>query len=136
MEARQQERREALDALIEANRVYTPSNRVMQEIEEEARQKRAEKEAARERRAKAAADKEAADKFRSKQESRTRFNSHLVTTREDRTSRLEKQAQFKYVHLHIFLVSYDPSKPSGRIMRKPALETSCRPCGPMRRSDC
>lgn len=99
MEARQQERREALDALIEANRVYTPSNRVMQEIEEEARQKRAEKEAARERRAKVAADKEAVDKFKSKLESRGRFNSHLVSTREDRTSRLEKQAQFKYVLL-------------------------------------
>lgn len=99
MEARQQERREALEALIEANRVYTPSNRVMQEIEEEARQKRVEKEAARERRAKAAADKEANDKFRAKQASRSAFHSHLVSTREDRTARLEKQAQFKYVLL-------------------------------------
>jgi N-acyl-D-aspartate/D-glutamate deacylase len=69
----------------------------MQEIEEEAKQKRVEKEKDRERRAKLAAEKEATDKFKSHLSSRSAFNSHLSSNREERTSRLEKQAQFKYV---------------------------------------
>lgn len=97
LEARQQERRETLDALIEANRAYTPSNRLEREIEEEARQRRLEKERERERRVKASADRAEADKFKSYQSRRTAFNSHLTSTREDRTARLEKEAQLKYV---------------------------------------
>lgn len=97
MEARQQERREALDALIESNRAYTPSNRLEREIEEESRQRRSEKERERERRLKAAEDRSTTDKFRSYQSRRSTFNDHLITTREDRTSRLEKESQLKYV---------------------------------------
>lgn len=97
MEARQQERRDALEALIEANRVYTPSSRLVQELEEEARLKRVEKEKERARRAKLAGEKEASEKFKSKLHSRSTFNSHLLTTREERTARMEKQAQFKCV---------------------------------------
>lgn len=97
MEARQQERREALEALIESNRAYTPSNRLEREIEEESRQRRLEKERERERRAKALEERSAADKFKSSQARRSTFNSHLVSTREERTARLEKEAQLKYV---------------------------------------
>lgn len=106
LEARQQERREALEALIEANRVYTPSSRLTQEIEEEARQKRIEKERAREQKAKAAADRQATEKFKSRLSGRAAFHSHLTSVREERTARLERQAQYKYVFLWLH-PSYD-----------------------------
>ena len=92
-----------MEALIEANRVYTPSSRLTQEIEEEARQKRLEKERERERKAKLAAEKEATEKFKSKLASRSSLNTRLTDYREERTARLEKQAQFKYVSSYIFL---------------------------------
>lgn len=85
-----------MEALIEANRVYTPSSRLRQEIEEEARQKRIDKERERERKSKLAADRAEAEKFKSKVSSRNSFNSRLVGYREERTTRMEKQAQFKY----------------------------------------
>lgn len=93
-----------MDALIESNRAYTPSNRLEREIEEESRQRRLEKERERERRAKALEDRSETQKFKSYQSRRTTFNSHLVSTREDRTSRLEKEAQLKYVHLPHFTI--------------------------------
>lgn len=82
--------------MIEANRVYTPSSRLQQEIEDEARQRRIEKEKERERKAKLAADKATTDKLKSRLAGRTTFNTHQTSQKEERTASSERQAQFKY----------------------------------------
>ena len=91
--------------MIEANRVYAPSSRLALEIEEETKQKRIEKERERERKAKLAADRAAADKLKERLSGRSAFLTHLSSSREERTSRAEKSAQFKYV-IYIFYLIY------------------------------
>lgn len=108
LEARQQARREALEALIEANRVYAPSSRLTQQIEEDSRQKRLEKEQERERKAKIAADRAAADRLKERLSNRSTFHHHLSSSREERTSRVEKEAQFQYALVN----SLNESNPS------------------------